>query len=592
MSLHSECLPTDVATLHTYIEDLHKQLDVERAYRNNLQTYCQEMHHAWHIFSAQLQIKLQERNQQLNAATHAIQQEISRHIADKNYAEQALAESEKRYQTLIETSPSAIILTDMDRTIRFCNQHAALLFGYANTDDLCGKKSTVLMSPTHLSADPLEYMQQIFASGNLYNMELIMQRQDGSLFPAEVNSAVVTDHHGLPKAVTVIVRDMTERKLAEYALMDSYDDLKLLNLHLTQSRNLLRALLDGIEDGLMLIDQHGTIQTVNKAMALLLDDTTESLVGQSWANIADYGTWVLDYDEPNDQGTCVSESFTLLARSPGRRRVRYTHLGGTTRILDIQTMVLHGDDQNVEQSIVHVIDVTQNVQLEARVIENERFAASGRLAATVAHEINTPLQSLQTFLKLALSTTSDDDRNTFLNYAREEIQRLVRIVRQLLELYRPSASVRGQVDVIALCERILILLGKQLRDKKISVERDFMPAMPPIWGRSDELMQVLLNLIVNAIDAMPKGGKLHLQVSADTHISIAIRDNGCGIQPDIQETIFEPFVTTKERGTGLGLAISTEIVKQHHGTILLESLPMVGSTFTLIFPIYTGINDT
>jgi two-component system NtrC family sensor kinase len=270
------------------------------------------------------------------------------------------------------------------------------------------------------------------------------------------------------------------------------------------------------------------------------------------------------------------------------QRTRYTPPGGATRILDIQTIALHTPDHKVHQMIVHVVDVTEHVQMEARLIENERFAASGRLAASVAHEINTPLQSLQTFVKLARNAATDTDRDTFLDYARDEIQRVGRIVRQLLELYRPDTPAPGPVDMIVLIERIILFIGKRIRDQKITVERQFADALPRAWGHSDELTQVLLNLIVNALDAMPYGGPLCIAARmADDRphpLEISITDGGCGIAPELQERIFEPFVTTKEHGTGLGLAISAQIIRQHGGDISVESQAGAGSTFTIRLP--------
>jgi two-component system NtrC family sensor kinase len=213
---------------------------------------------------------------------------------------------------------------------------------------------------------------------------------------------------------------------------------------------------------------------------------------------------------------------------------------------------------------------------------------------------------------------TDSEREAFLDHALKEIERVGRIVRQFLDLYRPGAATPGPVDIAALLERILLLVGKRLRDQQVVVEYDLALDIPALWGRADELMQVMLNLIVNALDAMPEGGTLRIHTSeqgpaSSQHLQqatlpmtsytpgtppepapwqarISISDTGCGISPELLSRIFEPFVTMREHGTGLGLAISTQIVHQHGGTISVQSQPGNGSTFTIELPLVRAHN--
>jgi PAS domain S-box-containing protein len=500
-------------------------------------------------------------------------------VAASQQAEQALIESEARYRTLVETSPGAILLTDLEGQIQFCNQQAAHLFGYDTADDLRGRNGADLLVSGPLAPGSLAHVRQGAESGDLRNIEYTMRRRDGTRFPAEVSSAVVANQHGVPDALIVIVRDISERKQAEDALTDAYDHLAELNEHLSHSHNLLQAVFDGLDDGLLLLDHTGTVQASNRALAALFGSTPEKLVGQSWAALYPR----LAPDTPGAPGAQIA-----LQQRRRYQHTRYQNLEGSTRILDVQTipLPLQAAGQGGGQVIVHVTDVTEHVQLHERVIANERFAASGRLAASVAHEINTPLQSIQTALGL-IGVADAERRATYLAHALEETQRVARIVRQLLDLYRPGGTT-GPVHLNTLTERLLLLIGKRLRDQRVAVETALDADLPDVHGRADELMQLLLNLLVNAIDAMPEGGTLQICTCAISdppdHVSIAITDTGGGISPHMQQRIFEPFVTTREHGNGLGLSICAQIVERHGGSISVSSRLDVGSTFTVVLP--------
>lgn len=494
-------------------------------------------------------------------------------ISERKHAEEALRESEQRYRTLFETSPGAILLTDLDSTIRFCNQPAVDLFGYESKEDLRGKTGADLVfnAQRHHSASP---PQTILQSGNLRNKVCTMRRSDGSPFPAEVSSSVITDSDNNSIALTIIVHDISERERSEIALSKAYHDLELLNHHVVEKNNLLRAVVDGLDQGLVLLDSDNRVQMANQALATLLGTTPTDLMG-SFFSVP--GHPFRRPDHRADVWNCQPQHLT-----------RYQSHDGTTRILDSRTIHLPHSEQSGSQAIVHIVDVTQTMQLQTRVIENERFAANGRLAASMAHEINTPLQSLELFLELVRTTGNDLERASFLSYIQDEMQRIGRIVRQVLELYRPSAAVFGHVDINALLERLLLLLGKRFKEQGIMVEHVRVTNLPPLHGRADELMQVLLNLLVNAIDAMPNGGYLYIRTLVNRTtpaIHIVIRDTGIGIRSDIQATIFDCFVTTKEHGTGMGLAISRQIMQQYGGAILVKSTPNVGSTFTIVIPL-------
>ncbi|MDF1514387.1 MAG: response regulator [Anaerolineae bacterium] len=225
-----------------------------------------------------------------------------------------------------------------------------------------------------------------------------------------------------------------------------------------------------------------------------------------------------------------------------------------------------------------------------QLIQAEKMAAVGRLAASLAHEINNPLQAIQNGLHLALhKDLAEDDRRRFLEMAQTEVNRLVQIVRRMLDFYRPSTTTQ-QFVINRPVEDALAIAGKRLQQNKIRVEARLSPSLPPVSGTANQLTQVFLNIIINSIEAMPDGGTLWVGTAHDTNpgqeIVVAFRDSGSGIPADVRSHLFEPFHTSKPTGTGLGLAISYGIIERHRGLIEVDSPPGGGTTFIIRLPEY------
>ncbi len=224
---------------------------------------------------------------------------------------------------------------------------------------------------------------------------------------------------------------------------------------------------------------------------------------------------------------------------------------------------------------------------EAQLIRSEKLAALGQLAAGIAHEIRNPLTSINILIhSMTENLPPEHSRWEDLKVIEEEISRINEIVDQFLRFAKPSPPLLGKVEVSPLFEETLQLLRPQIERQKISVQKDFR-ALPPVTADKEQMKQVILNLLLNAIQAMPKGGQLGLrgQVSADDQwVQLAIQDSGIGIPPADIDKLFDPFFSTKEGGVGLGLSIAHRIIDQHHGKIEIESQPQQGTVFTLWLP--------
>ena len=233
---------------------------------------------------------------------------------------------------------------------------------------------------------------------------------------------------------------------------------------------------------------------------------------------------------------------------------------------------------------------------QAQLIQVEKLAATGRLAASLAHEINNPLQAIHNCLHLVINRPlAEDKKKYYLGLAQTEVERLITLVQRTLEFYRPSQGRTSATDVNRLIENVLALSSKRLEHGRVQVRTQLQPDLSPIAAVPDQLTQVCLNLVINAVEAMPTGGTLTI-VSAqrDNWLAIEIQDTGTGLTPDEAARIFEPFYTTKADGTGLGLAVSYGIIQQHGGRIEVKSAPATegsGTTFTVLLPMQRDDED-
>ncbi len=235
---------------------------------------------------------------------------------------------------------------------------------------------------------------------------------------------------------------------------------------------------------------------------------------------------------------------------------------------------------------------------QAQLIQVEKLAAMGRLTASIAHELNNPLQAVQNCLHLTLTRDlAEGKQHHYLTLAQEEVDRLIDIVLRMLDFYRPSRGQRTSTDVNALIENVLALTAKKLQRGSITVHRQLAQDLPSINVVADQIKQVFLNMVINAVEAMPQQGELIITSRLESQtaeqegdwLRISFADNGVGLSSEEQERIFEPFYTTKSRGTGLGLAVSYGIVERHGGHIDVKSIPGKGTLFTVRLPfIFTG----
>lgn len=516
-------------------------------------------------------------------------------------------QADRLFQLLFERSVDANLLIAGDQLVD-CNQAAVALLGYPS------KAALMAAPPSAFSADPqpdgrspalhLAEIEQALAAHGSHRFEWLHRRADGSLVPVEVSlTEIAVGEQVLGHAV---LRDISRRRQQESLIQAANIRLAGLNRDLGRSRDMLRSLFDGFDDGLLLVERDGRVALINRAFAVLLNCEPARIAGRRWASTVRHIAPGFPRQLPG---------LTLRDGQARQQRARYLTPTGQLRVLELHTVPLRAPDEGrPDQVLLRAVDLTERMQLEAMAVQHERFAANARLAAAVAHEIKSPLQAIQTLLYLAQHEISPERAN-YVALAHDEIVRLSEIAGRLLHHYRPDASSVAPLDLNSLAERVLLLTGGLLSRANIVVTRTFEPQLPLARGRVDQLTQVLLNLVFNAVDAMPQGGALRLHsfrasapddpALAGAHwvadadepaltplppplgavVALAVSDQGPGIEPPVLARLFVPFFSTKPEGVGLGLAISRRIVAQHGGALGVRSSPGFGSTFLLLLPL-------
>ena len=258
-------------------------------------------------------------------------------------------------------------------------------------------------------------------------------------------------------------------------------------------------------------------------------------------------------------------------------------------ILNLAIAPLVSKDMQQIGRLIIFDDVTDRDELERRLMQADKLSSIGLLAAGVAHEVNTPLAVMSTYAQMLAKQISDDEQKSkLLDKIAKQTFRASEIVNSLLSFSRTSPTEFVEVDVSKVIQETLSLVEHQLEKSGVEVKLDAEPALPPVKGNSGKLQQVFLNLFLNARDAMEAGGTLTVHAWSEGGFArIDVADNGQGIAPEHLDRIYDPFFTTKgaRKGTGLGLAVTYGIVREHGGSIEVESHPGAGSRFRVEIPL-------
>lgn len=478
-------------------------------------------------------------------------------------------------QTVMESMTDPVILTDPQHRVITQNKAAGRYFRLAE-DVSEGRVRAVELNNLLFSAA----LSSMAVSGNDSSRDMtLVDASEGDEVLFEAVSAPSYGPDGRRSGMVTVLRDVTDLRRADEELRANYDRLRQAEEIVRQDRDRLNLVIENVGDPIVVCDRD--------ARVVLLDPRAQELMGFKRGRTARHMRNQATLDAYITQFTYSfsdRDSVPVQLTSPETgEEVEYEARSG--KIYDERGLVAY--TVTVLRDLTAVRRLEQ-LKMERRMFEMEKFAAAGRLAGTIAHEVNNPMEAIKNCIFL-LSDQVEPEAAPVYDILKAETERVARIVRQMLGLYRNTQQV-GTFDVNGVVEDTLLLFSRQLERAGVRVEPELNP-LPPASGSADQIRQVLSNLVVNAKDSMTPGGVLRLRTrvvrsgAPQTRLRILIADSGCGIAKNLLGTMFEPFMTTKgERGTGLGLWIVKGIIENHGGKIRVRSKVGKGTVFAIELP--------
>jgi len=334
-------------------------------------------------------------------------------------------------------------------------------------------------------------------------------------------------------------------------------------------------IIESLTVGVAVLDQKGKITGWNRVLEDTFAKKKEEVMNKNLIEILGRKNFRALFPPDTQKGFRLLSEITLEIPSGGKK------------IFDIAKTPLLDNEMNPYGTVIAFEDITEKISLQQQLLTSEKLASIGLLSAGVAHEINTPLTGISSYVQILQRKLSNSKHSQILDKIEVQTDRVARIIKNLLNFARnPSETSFHYVNIKESFQEVISLITYKLKTLNIRLELDLYP-VEPIWAQGERLQQVFINIILNAIDVMPDGGTLKVELAQKNNdIVIKIEDTGTGIKDQQLPHIFDPFFTTKGigKGTGLGLSISYAIIKEHEGHLTVESESGKGSLFTIYIP--------
>jgi PAS domain S-box-containing protein len=488
----------------------------------------------------------------------------------------------------------AVLVTDSNNDIVMQNRRAELLFR-AGDEDSAGKRRAVWMNNFLFTAALSTWNLQRLGATTGREVTLVDPIEGEELIYEVITTPATNYRVGLRGTVSVL-KNVTDIRHIGEELARGRERLQSAEEEIRIERDRLDLVLRNVPNPIIVVDNDNHIMSMNPAAERLFKpaSATARASNAALANDARFTSFLAGLRlDP-----AMSKRGEIGLTDP-RNDERLEMEVSATEIRDARGAVMA--IVSVMQDIGRLRELERR-RLEQVLFDSEKLAATGRLAASIAHEINNPLEAVQNALYLLQKEFGEDSaKRPYLDIAARETQRMSRILRQMLGFYRQQEAMAA-TDLNALVEEAGGLVAKRLRERGVQIANQLDPGLPRIRASADQLKQVLLNLMLNAADSMPKGGTITVATQAGAGaetevfgrdaVQIQVRDTGEGIPDDLLAQIFEPFFSTKPgKGTGLGLWVSQGIVQSHGGTMRVRSRVGRGTTFMITLPVQGPPSD-
>lgn len=462
------------------------------------------------------------------------------------------------FENIFEASKDAIGYATNDGTILLINQAFSELTGFSREELL--RMNVRDLIPEQHKKQRDHVVAHVVQTGEPDEYEIEYLRKNGSQVPVSITVFTVKREDGESTGVAAIVRDLTERKHAEEQF---------------------RLVVESSPNGLLMVDEQGTIRMVNRQVDQLFGYERVELIGKPVEIL------VPQHMRSNHAGDRAEFFAHFESRAMGRGRDLYgVRKNGQEFPLEIGLNPIRTPDGM--RVLASVVDISERKRNQEQLQKAERLAELGTLASGMAHEIGTPMNVILGRAEYLLQRTADEGMKKGLATIITQVERITKVINQLLAFARRRPPERRTVDLGEIVDESLEMFHERIAQSRITVDKTIESSLPPVCADRDQLIQVLINLVMNSIHAMPEGGRLRLSLACEgSHVCLSLSDTGHGMPEEIRSKVFEPFFTTKDfgKGTGLGLTVVKGIIEEHGGTIAVESAVDKGTTFWIRLPV-------
>lgn len=466
---------------------------------------------------------------------------------------------------LLDKARDIIIVCDLEHRITYWNKSAVQVYGFTE-EEAAGRNANDLLFK-EISPALIEAGKRVIEEGE-WAGELNQVTKNGKEITVESRWTLVRNGEGNPRSILVFNTDVTEKN----RLLSDLNERKKIE----QALKMFAMALEEAPDGVQIVGLDGRIIYSNKTVEKIYGFSPEEFRGK---NVGELN------EDPEFADKVIIPDLKMTGHWSGVLKVK--HKNGSTFPVLLNTSVFK-DDSGKPLAMVGIIrDITEQLaieKLEKQLLQSDKLATIGQLAAGVAHEINNPLGNISLYAQMLLKTIDDENVWNKVNIINDEADRAANIVRGLLDFARQSEPSMSPTNINGEITKVLNILEYELKDIKVITS---FQDLPDINCDPGQISQVLMNILSNSFQAITSNGIITIETKGETnYVEIVISDNGCGIPEENLDKIFDPFFTTKKpgEGTGLGLSISYGIIKSHNGSIDVKSEVGKGTTFIIKLP--------